>query len=638
MQPNSAILKLDHDTDGQVTRHNAVAPLRRWEPRTPRLVVTLTKALMAVTVAVAMLSGTASAQGAPDDAHDADAVLTAQTDPSALTAVRPCRLVDTRPEFGTLQPRDSMIVNVSGRCGIPSDAVAITGTLTAVGSGAGGHLAVTATSYSAAPNEPVRLQLSEPTTSNLNFRKGAQANGFTSAIGRNGAIRIFTSASADVMIDVTGYFAPTPNGARAGRFVADGPVRVLDTRESTPIGPTPTVLDLSGLEFDASAYALTVVAVENRAAGHVRIWPADQEMPNASVVNFTQPYEARASSVIVGHSTDRIALYSPTAVDVVIDITGHFTSPAAPASTDGLFVATMPARLLDTRTTGRPLSMRGTVRVSTEPHAAGVFNVAQVDTTAPNYLTAWPGGYRRPVTSVVNAIPGNYAAANTVMIGTTERGIDVYARRQSHVIVDQFGYFLGKPLAKQRRMFLVTDSALAGLRWTGNLERLTNADWRTYLESCRRLVYPSCRGREGYAPITAAEEIEGFPSDIGPDDVLVMGVGYNDWEGRFEKDFTTIMELARAKGFKHVVWLTYRADNSYQLHNAPQDVANYRAMNAILAKQHDGGNWPELSIWDYDGFSADHPSWFTRDGIHLTTTGAPHVADWFSAQAARFDG
>ena len=153
------------------------------------------------------------------------------------------------------------------------------------------------------------------------------------------------------------------------------------------------------------------------------------------------------------------------------------------------------------------------------------------------------------------------------------------------------------------RTVLISDSALAVLRWTGSLDRLAGTSWETSLESCRRLVYLSCHGRDGYSPWSADREIRELlkrAGPAGPDDVLVISVGYNDWEAHFRDDLATVMGEAYASGFRRVVWLNDRNDVQYVLPDGGNAVrSNYAAMNAILYDEVASGRWPGLSVWDY---------------------------------------
>lgn len=187
------------------------------------------------------------------------------------------------------------------------------------------------------------------------------------------------------------------------------------------------------------------------------------------------------------------------------------------------------------------------------------------------------------------------------------------------------------------RAVLISDSAISGIRWYGRQHFLTGTSWIASLESCRRLVAPSCRGREGYAPPTAVHDIARIRSEIGPPhrlDLLVIAVGYNDAAATFANDFTTTMNAATNAGFRRVAWLTYRTGTSYRSPSST-GATNYAHMNAVLEAAQASGDWPSLTVWDYDAITAPHDDWFYADGLHVTPSGAERVAEWLSGQLAR---
>lgn len=185
------------------------------------------------------------------------------------------------------------------------------------------------------------------------------------------------------------------------------------------------------------------------------------------------------------------------------------------------------------------------------------------------------------------------------------------------------------------RTTLISDSAIAGIRWSGALDHLRNTTWDARLESCRRLVRSSCRGREGYAPPTVLVEIQRIVADRGhpgPDDVLIVATGYNDWHGTFLNDFTAVMQQARAAGFERVAWLTYRANNRYTAPGTSANSVDYGQMNTILRGQAASGSWPELTLLEYELAMLNQTSWFNSDGVHVSFDGARGVAGWLSGQ------
>ncbi len=99
-------------------------------------------------------------------------------------------------------------------------------------------------------------------------------------------------------------------------------------------------------------------------------------------------------------------------------------------------------------------------------------------------------------------------------------------------------------------VIFISDSSFAGIRWNGALSFLQGAAFDNRLESCRRLFSTSCRGREGYAPLTAVEELSW--ATPGRYRIAVIATGYNDWASLFPSSFDAVMSVARSKGIDRV--------------------------------------------------------------------------------------
>lgn len=189
-----------------------------------------------------------------------------------------------------------------------------------------------------------------------------------------------------------------------------------------------------------------------------------------------------------------------------------------------------------------------------------------------------------------------------------------------------------------RRAVIISDSAMAGVRWNGALGGLRGFDADDRLESCRRLVDTSCLGREGRRPATALVEVDRLARPL-PNDVLVIAVGYNDVDTRFADQSRTVLDAAVAKGFQTIAWVTYREDVSYSLPGLTErQVSNYRNMNAELRRLDASGDYPALQLWDLQAYTANAAWWFHPDGVHQQRYGSWAVADWISRNMAALDG
>jgi len=185
-------------------------------------------------------------------------------------------------------------------------------------------------------------------------------------------------------------------------------------------------------------------------------------------------------------------------------------------------------------------------------------------------------------------------------------------------------------------VLVIGDSSIASLRWVRGASGALAGDRFTLdLESCRRLVERSCRGREGRTPSTALAALR----DHGDTHTtLVMATGYNDSPATFESAFRVIVGEARRLGYDRIVWLTLRSAVDYV---APEDSANHRAFatnNATLRRLVASGAFPGVVIADWGGHSADRPEWFTADGVHHRPLGAWAIADYLARLLAHLDG
>jgi hypothetical protein len=126
--------------------------------------------------------------------------------PFQYHTLNPCRLADTRPQFGGAGPladQEERGFPVQGRCSVPTGAKAVSVNVTVVSPNGLGHLIL------------FENGTTRPLTSNLNFPAGvpALANGAIVALGASptAGMKIYarvavTGGVVNVVLDVTGYF------------------------------------------------------------------------------------------------------------------------------------------------------------------------------------------------------------------------------------------------------------------------------------------------------------------------------------------------------------------------------------------------------------------------------------------------
>ena len=242
----------------------------------------------------------------------------------------PKRVLDTRTGVGLsaarFQAGTPRVLSVAGTNSIPADAVAITGNITVVGQTKRGFVSITTT------------PTSSPTTSDLNFPVGdVRANGVTVPLNGAGDLYIVYKAgaggTADLLLDVTGYFRASASGAS---YVPLTPARIVDTRvgkglSSRLTSATPrtfTVDGKGGVATDAVAITGNATVVNQTKGGFVSVTPSPIVNPTTSTLNFPRG-DTRANNFVVKvatNGTDSVTYRatSGATTHLVIDVTGYY--------------------------------------------------------------------------------------------------------------------------------------------------------------------------------------------------------------------------------------------------------------------------------------------------------------------------
>jgi LPXTG-site transpeptidase (sortase) family protein len=362
---------------------------------------------------------------------------------AAFHPVGPRRVLDTRRDSTTLAAATTRDMNMAGT-GVPAAATAVVLEVTATGTTDAGFV----TMYPAGSDRP--------TTSVLN-RDGngtTVQNLVTMALGDSAGVRIYSSARTDLVVDLFGYYQPTWTAA-AGRYTSVPPMRLLDTRSSgSAVRPGQTVAVPRPTTVPADATAIVLTATVDRAVGpgYWTAWPAGAPRPDTSNVNVTWAGQTVANLVVVPMAPTGVDFFSQSGGDLVVDVVGYFTGPSAANVATGLFVAQLPARILDTRSTElNPLGQaaqpqRGwTVEIGAgAAYLAAVATVTVVHALAPGYVTAYAAGQPRATTSTLNA-DTDATVAQTTIIPVGERGIALYTYAGGDLLVDVTGWYVGTP-------------------------------------------------------------------------------------------------------------------------------------------------------------------------------------------------
>ncbi|MGB3734084.1 MAG: SGNH/GDSL hydrolase family protein [Ilumatobacter sp.] len=601
--------------------------------RRSRTVVERVGALMLATV-VAVL-------GAHVGVPDGGVVEAATGAPSAFEPVGPYRLADTRLADCSCDRIDAetIRVDIGGTELVPNRITAAAVTITITGSTTGGY----ATVYPSGSSRPV--------ASTVNFPAYASAaNSTIVGVGSSGDVDVFVSADAEVIVDVTGVFS-SAGEASSGRFVSLAPRRILDGRDADAAvgrmapGSAATIPLPASVPADATAIAVNVTSLRADQRGYLSGFAAGGQAPDTSFLNVDGSGSPVAAAVILPVSGDGITIVNTAGGRLAVDLNGYFTGSSAPVSAEGLFVATAPTRLLDTRNEQRRLWADGAIEIAS-PHAnaaALVTNVTVARTDAAGFVTAYPAGVSRPVVSALNSARRDQTIPNAAITPVSTRGVGYYGSLSTDLIVDVNGYFTGSPVpatqpvpantAVPRRVLMVGDSTLAVVRNVrASQDLFVGFDPVLDAQGCRRLVWPSCFSDSDLrTPNTVEEAILGTPGVV---DVVVVMAGYNDWNDPFGMFVDTIMSAARSKGARHVVWLTF--SEGRQPGSSATAIGVYAENTRDLwasAPRH-----PDLVVADWRTYNSRSVGWMGSDGVHMKTRGGYGLADYISRWIAHLDG
>ena len=320
------------------------------------------------------------------DAHNQYAAATLSISvvvPAPFSPLAPVRICDTRAgnpsgltgaaaqcNGHTIAAAGTRVVNVAGSFGVPASATAVVLNVTAVNPTAQGFI----TAY------PTGAAL--PVASNINYVAGEVVPNLVEVgIGTGGDVSFFSASPSDLVVDVEGYTAPIASGgAGAGLYNAlASPVRICDTRAGNPSNLTGAPLNQcngtanhgetlnSGTSLNvavaggnpsdvipagATAAVFNVTVANPIAQGFLTVFPEDKSRPLAtSNVNYGAG-QVTTNRVIVPLSTTGalpgdITIYTSTATDVIVDVSGYYSAPGGSGSQFSAEAA--PVRICDTR-------------------------------------------------------------------------------------------------------------------------------------------------------------------------------------------------------------------------------------------------------------------------------------------------
>jgi hypothetical protein len=232
----------------------------------------------------------------------------------------PCRIADTRNATGALGG-PSLTGGVgrafpvqSSACGIPSTARAYSLNITAVPHGSLGYLTTWPTGQA------------QPVVSTLNATTGAvTANAAIVPAGSGGDVSIFVSDTADVILDVNGYFAPPATGGLSLYTVT--PCRAIDTRNGAGAfhGTLTVPIHASTCTppTTAQAYILNATVIPASTLNYLTLWAAGEAQPVVSTLNANDG-AVTSNMAIVPTANGSIDAFASDSTQLILDLSSYF--------------------------------------------------------------------------------------------------------------------------------------------------------------------------------------------------------------------------------------------------------------------------------------------------------------------------
>jgi hypothetical protein len=264
------------------------------------------------------------ATDATDVIIDINGYFVSNSNPNALAfyPLTPCRVVDTRnpngplggPSFAAQDVRTFPVLSSS--CNIPASARAYALNFAAVPSGPLGYI----TAWPTGQVQPIVASLNAPTGA-------VTANAVIVGAGTNGSVDVFALSATDLVIDITGYFAPPGAGGLSLYNVA--PCRVLDTRLPAGSLPFTGTRDVNvaaspcGVAATAQAYVFSATVVPPGPLGFLTMWPQGQQQPPTATLNAGDG-AVTSNMAIIPTNNGSVSAFALSPTHLVLDVFAYF--------------------------------------------------------------------------------------------------------------------------------------------------------------------------------------------------------------------------------------------------------------------------------------------------------------------------
>ena len=348
----------------------------------------------------------------------------------AMTVIDPVRVIGEAEPI-TVRTGEVEYLTIPGRFGQPDDVRAVRLVVTVAPQAPGAEITV----HPSGGVVPLIPTLRAPDVGQPVVRS------LTTAVGSNGQIEIRTNGVALLTIDLVGVLRPVTTSA-SGRLVSVDPV---------PLGEIDgTVFDVavpSNVPSDASGVLVSVTAWNASSLG---TWSTDDGI-TASVVSLGR---VDAGEVLLRPENGRLRLRASVRSRLAVEIVGWFTGSSATTSGDGLYVASTPARVLDTTSSPNPLGFGVAIHENwtVENSLSALGSVSAVDvrigsTSAhgAGAITIHGAGRSRTGRGQMFVRSAGVVDVGYATVRVTGRGVSAHSAAGTDLTLDVVGWYTGTP-------------------------------------------------------------------------------------------------------------------------------------------------------------------------------------------------
>jgi hypothetical protein len=148
------------------------------------------------------------------------------------------------------------------------------------------------------------------------------------------SVTVYSSNDTDLVLDITGYFAPASLAPSGLSLYTLPPCRVIDTRESSgEFQGELTVPFATGnncsIPTNAQAYVVNATVVPSGSLGFLTLWPDGIPQPLVSTLN-AEDGAITSNMAIVSTTNGSIDTFASSDTQLILDVSGYFAPPPGP--------------------------------------------------------------------------------------------------------------------------------------------------------------------------------------------------------------------------------------------------------------------------------------------------------------------